>query len=98
MNRESSMRLAVGLAICIIGGPLPALAGDEPTLTPDEKRLLAAGYQLHVKNGEKIFCRREIDLATRFPTKICGTAEQIAALRRTSRESLENTQRPGGNP
>jgi hypothetical protein len=76
----------------------PAQSDKRDELTPDEKRLLSAGYHLHVENGQKVFCRREAQLGSHFEHKVCGTAEQLAAARQTSREVLENTQRPGANP
>ena len=76
----------------------PAQSDKRDELTPDEKRLLSAGYHLHVENGQKVFCRREAQLGSHFEHKVCGTAEQLAAIRQTSREALENTQRPGANP
>jgi hypothetical protein len=95
-------------ALPAFAGDNPAQQGAQATptaqsdkrdeLTPDEKRLLSAGYHLHVENGQKVFCRREAQLGSHFEHKVCGTAEQLAAARQTSREVLENTQRPGANP
>ena len=67
-------------------------------LTDAEKKLISSGYRLEVHNGEKTFCRREIVVGSHFEKKVCGTADQLAASRQTSREVIESTQRYGTNP
>jgi len=66
-------------------------------LTEDEKNLLAHGYKLETKGGKKYFCRSETPVGTRFPTKTCRTAEQMAAIRQNSKDYVNDIQRPSGN-
>jgi hypothetical protein len=78
----------------------PAPSNSPQELTDEEKKLLSKGYHLEVHGGQKTFCRREAELGSHFERKVCGTPEQLGAIRQTSRDLLENSQRniqPGGH-
>jgi hypothetical protein len=67
-------------------------------LTDDEKKLLSRGYKLETRGGQKFFCHSETLVGSRFPTKTCRTAEQMAAIRQNSKDYLNDVQRSSGNP
>ena len=74
-----------------------AAKSKTPELTPAEKDLLAQGYKLEMRGTDKHFCRSEAELGTRFTHRVCITAEQAAATKRSSQDFLNDVQRPSGN-
>jgi hypothetical protein len=72
----------------------------DTTLTDAQvKHILARGYKPQSHGGDVLYCRREQQLGSRFETKVCKTAGQLAEEELESRESTENMQRrltPGG--
>jgi hypothetical protein len=60
----------------------------KPELTPADKELLARGYKLEMRHGEKYFCRSETPIESRFPIKSCDTAESIESHRQESQEAV----------
>jgi hypothetical protein len=68
-----------------------------PALTNDDKILLAQGYKLEMRGGQKFFCHSETQLGTRFQNKVCHTAEALAASRQNSKDFASDMQRPGWN-
>jgi hypothetical protein len=75
-----------------------AHASNPQDLTPDEKRLISAGYHMQVVDGQKQFCRREHVMGTNIEHKVCGTAEQMAQATQQGRELTDRTQRVGVQP
>ncbi len=73
-------------------GTSPAHASNAQELTSDEKKLISRGYHLEVHTGEKTFCRREVVLGSHFEKKVCGTADQLAASTRASRDAIDDAQ------
>jgi hypothetical protein len=85
--------------------PAPSAPGASkataPQLSVDEQRLINLGYKPkpELRNGEKIYCRREAALGSRIPAgQHCGTVAELATTTREGREGLEKTQRNGVNP
>ena len=72
-----------------------------PTPNAEEKRLIAMGYRPEMRNGEKIFCRVETELGSRFTTKHCARADELKAMTRDAQDTMEKVQRtqvpPMGN-
>ena len=66
-------------------------------LTADEKNLLSHGYKLETRGGQRFFCRSETLVGSRFPTKTCRTAEQMAVIRQNSKDYMNDVQRSSGN-
>jgi hypothetical protein len=59
-----------------------------------EKRLLAQGYKLEMRHGEKYFCRVTETLGSRVtPVKACSTAEQLMTKAQEGKEFTEWAQR-----
>jgi hypothetical protein len=66
-----------------------ATASDEDT----DKRLRSQGYKPETHNGAKVYCRKETELGSRFPSKVCATPEQIANANKDSQDALDKVQR-----
>ncbi len=79
--------------------PGVTVVGAKPDLTPQDKELIARGYKLEMRQGEKYFCRREQQLGSRFEVKTCDTAQSIEARRAESQEAVRVIQndRPQAN-
>jgi hypothetical protein len=76
-----------------------ATAPVKPAVDPEEKRLIAMGYKPEMRNGEKVFCRREEALGSRLAAqKICGTVAELKAAQTEVRENVERAQRVQLNP
>jgi hypothetical protein len=70
-----------------------------PAIDPEEKRLLAAGYKVELRHGEKVYCRREEILGTRLgAVKNCGTAAELRVTVQETRDRIEQVQRQQVNP
>jgi hypothetical protein len=69
--------------------PAAAIARDHI-----ERRLLAKGYKLEMRHGEKYFCRITDTLGSRVtPVKACSLAEQLIAKEQEGKEFTEWAQR-----
>jgi hypothetical protein len=69
--------------------PAAAIARDHI-----ERRLLAQGYKLEMRHGEKYFCRITDTLGSRVtPVKACSTAEQLMTKALEGKEFMEWAQR-----
>jgi len=66
-----------------------AAASDEDT----DKRLRSQGYKAETHNGNKVYCRKETELGSRFPSKVCATPEQLAIANKDSQDALNKVQR-----
>src|ERR1700704_3828169 len=54
-----------------------------PEFDTVQKHFLAEGYKLEMRNGEKVFCRREEQLGSRLGgQKVCSTALQLMVTER----------------
>jgi hypothetical protein len=69
----------------------PAASADTDDAT--DKRLRSQGYKPETRNGAKIYCRKETELGSRFPSKVCGTPEQLANSNKDSQDALDKVQR-----
>ena len=71
----------------------PAAAAT-PAIDPEERRLLAEGYRMQMRHGEKVFCRREEVLGSRLEGKMnCSTAQQLKTTRDQAQEAAQRLQR-----
>jgi hypothetical protein len=70
-----------------------ATASTTAAVDPEEKRLRAMGYKMQMRNGEKVFCRREEVLGSRLEGKlICGTVQDLKATAEQNRQDVEHAQ------
>ena len=60
-----------------------------------DKHLRSEGYKVEMRNGQKMYCRKEEVLGTRLggSTKACSTAEQLKITEAQAHELLDRTQR-----
>jgi hypothetical protein len=60
-----------------------------------DRHLRSEGYQVEMRNGQKMYCRKQEVLGTRLgaATKTCGTAEQLKISEAQAHELVERTQR-----
>jgi hypothetical protein len=72
--------------------PGVTVVGAKQDLSPEDKELIARGYKLEMRQGEKYFCRREQQLGSRFETKVCESAQSIQAHRVESQEAVRTIQ------
>jgi hypothetical protein len=76
-----------------------ATATAKPAIDPEEKRLIAMGYKPEMRNGQKVFCRREQILGSRLAEgKNCATAEQLKISQQETQDVIEKIQRTQKNP
>ncbi len=60
---------------------------------------MAEGYKPEMRNGEKVFCRREQTLGSRLSeAKHCATAEQLKISQQETHDVIEKIQRTQKNP
>jgi len=75
----------------------PAVA--KPAIDPDEKRLISQGYKPEMRDGQKVFCRREQTLGSRLgEAKHCATAEQLKVSHQETHDVMDKIQRTQKNP
>jgi hypothetical protein len=71
---------------------------NKPEITAEDKDLLARGYKLKVRNGDKWFCKREAELGSHVERENCNTAESIMRQRAESMETVREIQANKPNP
>lgn len=60
---------------------------------------MAEGYRMEMRNGQKIYCRKEELLGSRVSgKKVCGTAGELMTREDQSRDAAKRAQRTGGVP
>ena len=74
-------------------------AAPAAALSEKEKELLAKGYKMEMRHGERVFCRYEEELGSRVGgRKICGSADPLLVTQRAAKESVEQIQQRQANP
>lgn len=96
------MRMTVSLltCLCMIGlsQSFSAVAQTKTSkpnikLTAEEKQLIAEGFTLKMNKGQKVFCKMETELGSRFEMSVCHTASQWQAEQDAARESFDASRR-----
>jgi hypothetical protein len=75
-----------------------ASADDAASEEATDKRLRSQGYRPEMRNGTKIYCRKEAAIGSRFESKVCATPEQIAQATKDSQDALYKSQINRGGP
>ena len=79
--------------------PAAKPATSPSDVDPREKQLINMGFKPRMVNGQKMFCKREMELGSRGEgTTHCGTVDQLSSEFQLSREAVDQTQRYGTNP
>jgi hypothetical protein len=77
-----------------------ATAAATPPLTEEEqkaadaaeaKKMRGLGWRPEVQSGHTVYCRKEAEIGSRFPTKDCRTAAAIEEQTRRSQESINSS-------
>ena len=64
-----------------------------------ERHFLSEGYRLEMRNGEKVFCRREEMLGSRLGAqKVCASALQLTETERQAKASVDGSTMQHSNP
>ena len=59
-----------------------------------EKQLRAQGYAVQMRNGDRVFCRREVPLGSHLPTALnCLTADEAERMAQAAKGDIEHSQR-----
>jgi hypothetical protein len=60
---------------------------------PKEKSLLAKGYKLRMRSGQKVFCKYEQVLGSRLQGReVCGTADELLAASQAAQQGVQEAQ------
>ena len=74
-------------------------ASADAAVASQEKRLLAEGYKPEMRNGTKVWCRREGELGSRLGgQKVCGTPQELNVVVRENQEVVQKIQRVSISP
>jgi hypothetical protein len=71
--------------------------GKDSEAEAQEKHLLARGYKKETRNGQTVFCRKEVKLGSRFETKQCGTAQDMDLAEQQGRDLMNSMKNAGGS-
>jgi hypothetical protein len=76
-----------------------ANAAADAAAAAEEKRLLADGYKPEMRNGTKVWCRREQELGSRLGgQKVCGTPQELKLVVQQNKDLVEKIQKTQHNP
>jgi hypothetical protein len=79
--------------------PAATAAANSAAEDTEAKRLLADGYKPEMRNGTKVWCRREGELGSRLGhQKHCGTAEELKMTVHDNQEMVEHVQKTSISP
>ena len=79
--------------------PAAKPATSPSDVDPREKQLINMGFKPRMVKGQKLFCKREMELGSRVEgTTHCGTVDKLSSEFQLSREAVDQTQRYGTNP
>jgi hypothetical protein len=80
----------------------PATAGgspdkSRPSTTDLDKKLRAQGYKVETHGSEKVYCRIEPIIGSRFDHKVCATPEQMADMQQNATHDTDKMQTKHSN-
>jgi len=74
-------------------------ANSDAAASAEEKLMLANGYKPEMRNGTKVWCRREGELGSRLGgQKVCGTPQELKMVVRENQELVEKIQKTSISP
>lgn len=62
-----------------------------------EKHLLASGYKKKTRNGQTVYCRKEMPLGSRFETERCGSAQDMELQAQQARDLMNSSRTSQGS-
>jgi hypothetical protein len=95
---QSSASQTTPATAAATGAKAPAVAAAKPapSVSDEEKQLLAQGYHVHVMRGEKVYCKREIPIGSTLPEMRCMSADEAKEMTKAGRELMEQQNRIQG--
>ena len=77
--------------------PAAATATAAPAKESDaalEKRLTNSGYKARMRNGTKVWCKREGELGSRLGgQEVCGTPEELRMVVQQNQDAVKSIQK-----
>jgi hypothetical protein len=61
-----------------------------------EKHLLASGYKKKTRNGETVYCRKEMPIGSRFEKERCGSAQEMELQAQQARDLMNGNKVTAG--
>jgi hypothetical protein len=78
-------------AVTVTAAATPPPAAPEVDQT--DRHFLAEGYRIQMRNGQKVFCRREEQLGSRLGgTMTCSSGEELKQIETQAHATLERSQ------
>jgi hypothetical protein len=78
-------------AVTVTAAATPPPAAPEVDQT--DRHFLAEGYKMQMRNGQKVFCRREEQLGSRLGGALnCNTAEELKQIETQAHAAVERAQ------
>ncbi len=77
-------------AVTVTAAATPPAA---PEVDPMEKHFISEGYRMQMRNGQKVFCRREEQLGSRLGGAMtCNSAEELKQIETQAHATVERAQ------
>jgi hypothetical protein len=61
-----------------------------------EKHLLASGYKKKTRNGETVYCKKEMPIGSRFEKEHCGSAQEMELQAQQARDLMNSNRVTSG--
>jgi hypothetical protein len=65
---------------------------SSPSMTDVDKKLRAQGYKVETHGSQKVYCRIEPIIGSRFDKKVCATPEQMAEMQQNAAHDTDKMQ------
>jgi hypothetical protein len=83
------------------GAPAATAGGSpdksSPSMTDVDKKLRAQGYKVETHGSQKVYCRIEPIIGSRFDKKVCATPEQMADMQQNATHDTDKMQTKHSN-
>jgi hypothetical protein len=73
-----------------------AASSPNSAAAAQEKHLLASGYKKKTRNGETVYCKKEMPLGSRFEKERCGTAQEMELQAQQARDLMNSNRVTSG--
>jgi hypothetical protein len=81
---------AAGATQSSVTVPATAMPSAAPEGDQAAKHFLAEGYKMQMRNGQKVFCRREEQLGSRLGGALnCNTAEELNQIETQAKDAID---------
>jgi hypothetical protein len=67
----------------------PEAASTALSITDEDKRMIRQGYQIRMRDGEKLYCKRQTTSGSRLNTKdVCLRSDELKAMREDAQDAM----------